>query len=198
MWTRWSLKLESGEPVSVALDPAHDQLVALLFDVAAHPVQLQHRDDPVGLLQPHVGDVGEARLALGELAHRRTAPAACRASAGSRSRPRAAAPRRGAPARRRPRGRAPSAAPSRRRRRGSGPRGGRPGRRRSRGRRGRRRRTGWIEVAARPKASEPMSGGRVTSAARAVWSGSISKRRQSSATPTSSPKSRIMFTVSST
>jgi len=51
---------------------------------------------------------------------------------------------------------------------------------------------------ARPKASEPMSGGRVTSAARAVWPPSISKRRQSSETPTSRPKSRIMFTVSST
>ena len=63
--------VEAGErgPGQVALDPAHHQLVALLLDVAAHPVQLQHRDDPVGLLQPHVGDVGEARLALGELAH---------------------------------------------------------------------------------------------------------------------------------
>ena len=57
---------------------------------------------------------------------------------------------------------------------------------------------GCSALAARPNAAEPMSGGRTISVGVASWPGSISKRRQSSETPTSSPKSRIMRTVSST
>ncbi len=65
--------VEAGERRAgqLALDPAHHQLAVDDLDVAAHAVQLQHRDDPVGLLQPHVLDVAEAGLARGELAHRR-------------------------------------------------------------------------------------------------------------------------------
>ena len=90
MCTRWSLKQESGDAGRSPSTPRTTQLVALLSTSPPIAVQLQHRDDPVGLLQPHVRDVAEAGLALGELCPWWRAPAACRASAGSRPRPRAA------------------------------------------------------------------------------------------------------------
>ncbi len=56
---------------------------------------------------------------------------------------------------------------------------------------------GWSAAAATAKAAEPMSGGRVTSLARARCPGSTAKRRQSCDTSTRSPNCRIIATVSS-
>ncbi len=56
---------------------------------------------------------------------------------------------------------------------------------------------GCRAAAAMPNAAEPMSGGSVMVAGVACWFGAISKRRQPSATSTSSPNVRIISTVSS-
>ena len=50
------------------LDALELHVVAVELDPRAHLAQLQHRGDPVGLLEPHVGDVRERALPRARLA----------------------------------------------------------------------------------------------------------------------------------
>ena len=172
-------------------DAVHDQPVALLLQVSAHPVELQHRRDPVGLLQPYVGDVVSSGLAVGERGQHGST-GSMSGTPGSRPRPRAARSRRAAPAPARPGARGPSAGPSRRttsNRSASGWSGSAavsadsPRNETS---------EGWSAVAARPNAAEPMSGGSAIVGRPGLWPGSISKRRQSSLTSTRRPNCGII------
>jgi len=52
-------------------DTVADEAVVLQFNVASHFVELQHRRDPVGLLEPHVRHVAEGRGPSGEGAEHR-------------------------------------------------------------------------------------------------------------------------------